>query len=61
MDVKCPDSGEADTFELRNLEVLGVHARSWNPSHEEANGRSVFRGWRLRWADAKERHGDFSF
>jgi 7-carboxy-7-deazaguanine synthase len=23
MDVKCPDSGEADTFELRNLEVLG--------------------------------------
>jgi len=23
MDVKCPDSGEADTFEMRNLEVLG--------------------------------------
>ena len=22
MDVKCPDSGEADTFEMRNLEVL---------------------------------------
>jgi 7-carboxy-7-deazaguanine synthase len=22
MDVKCPDSGEADTFEVRNLEVL---------------------------------------
>lgn len=24
MDVKCPDSGEADTFEMRNLEVLDV-------------------------------------
>ena len=24
MDVKCPDSGEADTFEMRNLEVLGA-------------------------------------
>jgi 7-carboxy-7-deazaguanine synthase len=23
VDVKCPDSGEADTFEMRNLEVLG--------------------------------------
>jgi 7-carboxy-7-deazaguanine synthase len=23
MDVKCPDSGEADTFEMRNLAVLG--------------------------------------
>lgn len=23
MDVKCPDSGEADVFEMRNLEVLG--------------------------------------
>ena len=23
VDVKCPDSGEADTFDLRNLEVLG--------------------------------------
>ncbi len=22
MDVKCPDSGEADTFEMRNLDVL---------------------------------------
>ena len=22
VDVKCPDSGEADTFEIRNLEVL---------------------------------------
>ena len=24
VDVKCPDSGEADTFEMRNLEVLGA-------------------------------------
>jgi 7-carboxy-7-deazaguanine synthase len=24
IDVKCPDSGEADTFEMRNLETLGV-------------------------------------
>ena len=23
MDVKCPDSGEADTFDMKNLEVLG--------------------------------------
>jgi len=23
VDVKCPDSGEADTFEMRNLEALG--------------------------------------
>ena len=23
MDVKCPDSGEPDTFEMKNLEVLG--------------------------------------
>jgi len=25
VDVKCPDSGEADTFEMRNLEALGAH------------------------------------
>jgi len=24
VDVKCPDSGEADTFEMRNLEVLDI-------------------------------------
>jgi 7-carboxy-7-deazaguanine synthase len=24
VDVKCPDSGEADTFEMRNLEALGA-------------------------------------
>ena len=25
VDVKCPDSGEADTFEVRNLEALGAN------------------------------------
>jgi len=25
VDVKCPDSGEADTFEMRNLEALSEH------------------------------------
>jgi len=25
VDVKCPDSGEADTFEMRNLEALGAN------------------------------------
>ena len=25
VDVKCPDSGEADTFEARNLEVIGAN------------------------------------
>src|SRR5258708_23280271 len=25
VDVKCPDSGEADTFEMKNLEVIGGH------------------------------------
>ena len=24
VDVKCPDSGEADTFEMKNLEVIGA-------------------------------------
>ena len=28
VDVKCPDSGEADTFEMRNLEALGRERRS---------------------------------
>jgi 7-carboxy-7-deazaguanine synthase len=25
VDVKCPDSGEADTFEMKNLEAVGVN------------------------------------
>ena len=28
VDVKCPDSGEADTFEMRNLEARGAKGRN---------------------------------